>query len=980
MFWLWLESNISKEGITHDLEEMKKKGIGGALLYDGGSSSYSVAKRTPAGPPYLGAKWRELFKFALKEAKRLDIEITLNAGGSGWNVGGPWVTPEFAAQKIVFSDTEISGPRAYSNILPLPSGVLKDSLGNIIYYRDVAVLAYRVNKNISFPHKPIRNWAMKTVNTLPREGIVWSSLLENEPAQLGEIDVYSDSLVYLTQFMDANGVLTWNFPAGKWTVLRFGYTITGKKQSTPSPAGEGLMIDPLNPKAMDMHFKTVPEKLIKDAGDLAGNTLKYFFIDSWEEGAVNWTADFPAEFKKRRGYDIMPYLPILAGKIVDSRPTTNRFLYDFRRTIADCIADYYYGRFQQLSHSFGILCNPEAGGPHPAPLDALQCLGRTDVPMGEFWARANTHRVEDWRRIFVKQSASAAHIYGKNLVAMEAFTTLGPHWEKDPWQLKPTADRAFCEGANQFFMVSFTHSPAKVGKPGYEFFAGTHFNPNITWWEQAGAWTEYIARSQLMLQQGLFVGDVCYYYGDNVPNFVPLKHIDPSLGPGYDYDVTNTEVILNRMSVKDGRIVLPDGMAYRMLVLPDRAAITVKVLRKIYELVKAGATVVGPKPVKAPGLTGYPRSDQTVKVLADTLWGPCDGIIVKEHSFGKGRIIWGKPLREVLVQDGIVPDFEFRGSSDSSFLDYIHKVNKDADIYYVANRNEWWDEAECWFRVEGKEPEIWRPDTGDIQKQLLYTVEDSRIKVPLRLEPFGSVFVVFRKNPNRDHVVSLLRNGRDVFASVGEQVGTTPVAELAPGNDGYIELRAWKSGVYTLKKSDGQEIKINIDKIPASQEITGPWQIQFPEGWGAPESVVLDKLKSWTNSSDPGVKYFSGTATYRKIFNVREEIIENTCLALDMGKVKNIAQVRLNGKELGILWKKPFRVNITNAIKPGENELEIEVTNLWPNRLIGDQFLPEEKRYTRTNVQKFTKDSPLLESGLLGPVRIFVAKRERVRL
>ena len=375
-----------------------------------------------------------------------------------------------------------------------------------------------------------------------------------------------------------------------------------------SPGGAGLMLDHLSAEAMDLHFENTAGKLLAEMGQLAGKSLKYFHCDSWEVGQVNWTPRFMSEFRRRRGYELFPYLPALAGKIVVNREVTDRFYYDFRKTVGDCIVDNHYGRFRDLAHRHGVLFHPELGGAHHVtPLDALKSLGRADIPMGEFWARGNQEIGDaESLRFLVRPAAMAAHTYGSNLVNAEAFTSLGPHWEEDPFQLKPVADRALCEGANRFFFHTFTHSPPEAGKPGYEYYAGSHFNPQITWWEQADAWTRYIARCQFMLQQGLFVADVCYYYGDQVPNTVPLKHVDPALGPGYDYDVISAEALLSRMSVRDGQIVLPDGMSYRILALPDRETIDLPVLRKIAELVRAGATVIGSKPCLATGLCDYP--------------------------------------------------------------------------------------------------------------------------------------------------------------------------------------------------------------------------------------------------------------------------------------------------------------------------------------------------------------------------------------
>ena len=971
VYWWWLEGNVSNEGITRDLQEMKDKGIGGALLFDAGSSAYQVATRTPAGPVFLSPAWRTLYKHALKEANRLGIEISLNIQ-SGWNPGGPMVQPQNAMKKIVWSEKTVRGPANLSEILPVSENVRLD------FYRDIAVQAYKISATQTTTRKPIKDWLIKSVNGQFKrwKGAYPLHILREEwPDVPGEQDVDSADILDLTSLMDASGRLTWQVPEGEWLILRFGYTLTGARVSTCSPGWEGLSLDHLSTAALDFYWDAVVKALIKDADKLAGTTLTFLHTDSWEMGPVNWTADFPREFLQRRGYDLKPYLPVLAGKIVDSREISNRFLWDVRRTIGDCIADNHYKKFAEYSHKHGLGVHPESGGPHSAPIDALQCLGTNDIPMGEFWARAETHRILESERLFGKQPASAAHIYGKKYVNAEGFTTIGPQWERDAWDLKPVADQEFGEGINRIFFHQFTASQLDAGIPGNEYFAGTHYNPNITWWKQSVAFNQYLARCQYLLQQGLFVADVCYYYGDDVPNFVPLKSVDPSLGPGYDYDVVNTEVILTRMSVKDGLITLPDGMSYRLLVLPDWPMMRVNVLKKLTELVHAGATIVGPRPLKAAGLADYPRCDLVVRELADLLWGPCDSKSIKENVYGKGRIFWGVPLHDILLADGVPPDFEYQSRHEGTMWEHVHRKTADADIYFVFNRNNCWGESECTFRVKDVAPELWLADTGETAAIVRHDFVDGRVKIPMRLAPYGSAFVVFRPGPAPHRIVSLLRNGTGIHAGIGDEIRTVPVADVILNQDSRLELQAWQPGLYTLADERKWSAEINVQDIPETFTLAGSWEVRFTKGWGAPESTIFAGLRSWTESKDPGVKYFSGTATYIKNFTIPAEWIREIRLDLDLGQVENIAQVRLNGIDLGILWKKPFRIDISSAVRTGENQLEISVTNLWPNRLIGDQFLAEDKRFTRTNVIKFTKDSPLLESGLLGPVRIFFAQR-----
>ena len=476
--------------------------------------------------------------------------------------------------------------------------------------------------------------------------------------------------------------------------------------SAHSPGGGGYTLDFLSDAAMKMQFDAIATKLLKTVGPLAGKSLKYFHDDSWELGSPNWTVGFPEEFRSRRGYDLAPYLPVLAGYVVDNHDVSNRFLWDFRRTIADCIAENHYGVMRNLSKPYGIGIHPESAGPFYPHIDALQCLGKSDIPMGEFWDSWNEPDGSiPWRQMyglsdFIKQAASAAHVYGKTNVQAEAFTTTRAHWEQSPFELKDVVDHAFCQGLTRVMFHTFTHSPAEAGKPGNEYSAGTHFNPNITWWEQADAWTSYITRCQFLLQQGLFVGDVCYYYGEGAPNFVPAKRrMSPVLPAGYDHDVIDSEALLSRMSVRDGRLVLPDGMSYHLLVLPESEEMSPMVLRKIAELVENGATIVGPRPSRAPGLRDYPHSDRVVKELADQLWGSCDGETVTEQRYGKGKIVWDKPLDKILLAEDVPPDCEIAGSRKDAQFDYIHRRTDTADIYFISNQENRWERFDCSFRV-----------------------------------------------------------------------------------------------------------------------------------------------------------------------------------------------------------------------------------------------------------------------------------------
>jgi hypothetical protein len=980
VFWWWLNSMATKESITRDLEELKAKGFGGALIFDAGSSNYDVAKKTAPGPVFGSKEWKELFVFALKEADRLGLEMSFNIV-SGWNPGGPTVTPKDALKKIVWSEKIIPGMSQFSDTLPQPQGE---------YYHDITVQAFRINnqKQKSF----LMNWQLKSMNDHFRgfDEYPLYKLREENDSLISDYDAKRDSIIDLTKYIDENGKLNWSIPSGDWKILRIGYAITGVKVSTASDGYDGLSFDHLSSEAFKKFFSEVVEPILNDAKPYIGKSLKYLMTDSWEMDVANWTENFRDEFLQRRGYDMTPYLSVLTGQIVENRDISNRFLYDFRKTVSDCIADRMYAEFAKISHERGLLVHPESGGPHAAPIDGLKCLGRNDFPMGEFWARSNTHRFTEDHRLFLKQSSSAAHIYGKRFVAGEGPTSIGPQWERSPKDLKNVFDRNLCEGINRFYWHCFTSSPKEFGLPGNEYFAGTHLNPNVTWWNQSKDFIDYLSRSSFLLSQGLFQADVCFYCGDDVPNFVKRKKMNPELGFGYDYDECNAEVILNRMSVKDGKIIFPDGMSYQILRLPDRDAITLEVLKKIEQLVKDGATVVGPKPIKSTGLKNYPSSNIEVQKIANELWGKCDGKTVTENSYGKGKVYWGKALRDILIEKNVRPDFDFVSSQDSTQMDFIHKKAEGTDIYFVVNRlarkgiydtkyryitslpdrYEWVD---CKFRVIGKQPEIWDPMTGKIEDAVVYREENGYTIISLQFEPEGAKFVVFRKATYNKHFVSVTRNGKSLFPIEKESPEMFPPVRLE-NQKGKIFLEAFQPGKYNLVNAEGKvitsEIKNSCDEI----NIDGSWEVHFPNGWGAPEKATFDKLISWTESNNDGIKYFSGTAEYVKTFNITKDQINSGKLYLDLGNVQELAGVKINGKSIGVLWMPPFISDITNFMSEGKNEIAISITNLWPNRLVGDQFLPKEKRFTKTNVEKFTKDDPLRISGLLGPVKLICSK------
>jgi len=985
-YWWWLNGMATKASITRDLEEMKAKGYGGASLVDAGSSSYNVARKTAAGPVFMSPAWMELYKHAVREADRVGIELSVNVQ-SGWNPGAPTITPEFALKKIVWSEVRVTGGKTIQIDLPQPEKKLM--------YKDVLVQAIPFKENAPVQNKAIKNWTKKVFI----EKIGWKGVYplheyrQDYDGEGKDFAVRKEEIIDLTAYYK-NGKLEWNAPKGEWIVIRYGYTCTGARTSTSSDGWEGLSVDHLSAEAFELFSKTVITPLIQTAKS-AGNSVKFLQTDSWEMDMVSWTNIFPVEFKKYRGYDIQSYMPVLAGRIVESRSESNRFLHDFRKTIGDLVADKHYRLFYKLAHENGMGIHPESGGPHSAPVDAMKVLGISDFPQGEFWSTANTHRIKDDERLSVRQSACVAHTNGKRYVAAEGPTSIGPQWERSPMDLKTNLDRVFCSGVNRIVWHTFTSSPKEFGLPGNEYFAGTHLNPNVTWWKQSNDFINYLNRSSYLLQQGIFVADVLYYYGDDVPNFVFLKEDLPELKFGYDWDKCSKDVILNRVSFDGQKIVLPDGMSYRLLMLPNEKAIDLKVLQKLEKLVKSGMTLVGSRPFETTGLTGFPTDDHKLRALVNRLWGKMDGKTITENRFGKGRVIWGKPVNTILAEMKVEPDLSFKGTHPKTALDYIHRHTDNQEIFFVCNRfgqmkyNDFeyryldmlpdrYEQVECSFRVTGKVPELWNPITGEKSEILTYREENGRTLIPLLLEPEGSIFVVFKDAPQKKHVVEIMKDNQTVFPNFSFRTKSSGYIHFRNSN-GKIHAEINEPGSYSVLWSDGRREELKSVSENAQLPFSGEWEIRFNPKWGAPAQVKTSELKSWTAFEDAGIKYYSGTATYHKSFDLSQSDLMTNRLVLDLGFVKEMASVKLNGHQMQVLWCAPFCFDVTEYAKPGTNELEVEVVNMWVNRLVADGKLPAEKRLTKTNINKF--DAPDAEkylrlSGLMGPVKLEFIKKQ----
>jgi hypothetical protein len=714
-------------------------------------------------------------------------------------------------------------------------------------------------------------------------------------------------VVDLTSKMRPNGRLDWTPPAGRWIVLRFGYSLTGARNSPASPEATGLEVDKLDRTHVKAYFDNYLDQYKNATGGLMGKRgLQYVITDSWEAGVANWTDRMFDEFSRRRGYDMRPWLPVLAGRIVESAEASDRFLWDFRKTLGDLTAENHYDQLTAILHARGMGRYTESHEGGRAFIgDGMDVKRSADIPMSATWlerpGRASRQYDAD-----VHESASVAHIYGQNIVAAESLTVYRNAWAYSPETLKSTADRMMINGLNRFIIHTSVHQPVDDKIPGLGLGPfGQWFTRHETWAEMARPWTTYLSRSSFMLQQGRFVADIVYYYGEdsNVTALFGAKM--PDIPPGYRLDFVSADALINRLSVKDGRIVTAAGMSYRLLALdPNSRHMSLAVLRKVRDLVEAGAVVVGPKPVDSPSLA----DDQAeFRAIVDKLWGP---------RTGSGRVFGDATVAQALAAIGATPDVSYTKPLADTELMFVHRALADGDIYWVVNGNTRNETLETSFRVAGKAPELWHAQTGLVEPAS-YLIANGRTVVPLRLEPDEAVFVVLRK------------------------------AAAAPA-------RALPEPAET-----------------GSLAVVGAWDVAFQAGRGAPATAKFDTLISWSGHTDPGIKYFSGTATYAKAIDIPADWLKaGARFWLDLGDVKNLAEVTVNGKPLGILWKTPFRIDATAALKPGPNALEIKVANLWVNRLIGDKQPGVTKTYTYTAVEFYRADSPLLSSGLLGPVRI----------
>ena len=1052
VWWHWMNGNISKEGIQKDLEWMQRVGIGGFQNFDANLFTPVVV---PKKLVFMTPDWKDAFKFTTQLADQKGLEMAI-AGSPGWSVtGGPWVKPEDAMKKYVWTETRIEGGKPFSGKLPRPSDItgkyqnVEMGAGGLTggfvgekpnFYQDALVIAYRLPSSekmlveltpkvsssggsfalkeltdtdlskavllppmavgqemwiqyefetpqtfkafsvaganesalsefrgnpenrtlkvsddgvnfreiakvsgstvpyntVAIPSTTAKYWRMcwKTLAPAPNmfaamagrpaeepkpEGVHVAEFVLHSSNRIDQLEdkagftpwkensslptnggtdanaVSLDNIIDITDKMLPDGTLNWTPPAGAWGAIRLGYSLTGRQNHPASPEATGLEVDKLDKEAVRRYINTYLD-MYKDAtaGLMGAKGLNYMVLDSYEAGHMNWTKSFPDEFKNRRGYDLRQWVPVLTGRVVTSLEASERFLWDFRKTIGEMIAENHYDVIGEELKKRGMKRYTESHeGGRIYLADGMDVKRNSDIPMSAMWtpgslAGGNDEEVRS--EADIRESASVANIYGKPIVAAESMTSVGKPFQEYPEKLKRTADLEMASGLNRFVIHTSVHQPLDDKKPGFSLGPfGQYFTRQETWAEGGGkGWMSYLGCCCYLLQQGRCVADILYYYGENNNVTWISREKLPSIPAGYEFDYVNSSALLNAIKAQNGKLVAQSGNTYSVLVLDESAKLmTLPILKKIRDLVKAGVKVAGAKPVKSPSLADNEVEYQQI-----------------------ANEIWPSIIPTVAVPT--TPDVIISNAPNKIL--YRHRQTVSQDIYWLNNRSADATEAEISFRVSGKVPELWNPETGKVEK-ISYQIKEGRTIIPLRLESWGAMFIVFGN---------------------------------ATSQQAYTKPATTETTVSSLST---------------------PWKVKFND-----KNVVFDKLTSWSENADTDVKYFSGTATYENNFKINTPIGGKGAVILDLGDVKNIAEVIVNGKNVGTVWKKPFKIDITSAAKEGDNTLQINVTNNWVNRLVGDAQPDVKQKTTFTTMPFYRKDSPLIPSGLVGEVKVLQVK------
>lgn len=950
VYWYFMDGNLNREEMTKDLESMKEVGINNLIFLE-------VGIGVPRGSvDFMSEEWQDLYVHAVGEAERLGIRILLGAGPGWCGSGGPWVKPEESMKHLVFSETQITGGKKVDIELPIPAQrsttwhKMKDP-----YYEDVAV--YAVPSSVVPMIDDIHEKALyerDPYSSKPNVKPYLPSLAEYEDPG-SDVVLSPSQIVNVSQFLEPNGRLIWDAPQGNWTIIRMGKRVSGAStRPAPEPA-LGLESNKMDTVAFRNHLRNYTDILLeKTTPRKEGVGWTGFHIDSWESGAQNWTEGIVEEFKKRRGYDPEPYFLTYTGRAVESVEITERFLWDLRQVCKELVLENHVEFAKTYAHRNDLELTIEPYDMNPA--GDLDLGAIADVIMAEFWSKGfGFHTI-----YAVLQASSIAHIKGHPVVGAEVFTSNNKQaWQLYPGNMKDQSDWALAHGINRFVYHTFAHKPlGEEHRPGMTMGRyGVHWDRGQTWWPMVGAYHQYISRNSFMMQQGQAVADILYLTPEGAPMiFTPPADALEENGAipdkkGYGFDGCSPKMLMEWASVENGKIVFPGATSYEILVLPNFETMTPELLIKITSLVEQGAKIIGVPPLKSPSLVNYPDCDIEVKRLAENLWGSLQvPDAFSEIEIGGGSIYCGgslasqelypsyKSTTELLQKLNIAADF----NSENNTIRFGHRKTNDRDIYFVANRTDKLQKVACTFRAVGQ-PELWMATTGEIRKINNYAVEKGLTTIPMQFFPNESFIVAF--------------SGK-------------------------------------AKQSGSDKNTSNFPVFTEVKTIEGAWDVAFNPKYGGPEHIKFDELQDWTNHEMRGIKYYSGIATYRKSFEVGD--LEDGKYYIGLDEVHDMARVTLNGKEIGVVWCAPWRIDVSDAIKTGTNDLEIEVANRWINRLLGDRQEPDANvrtvkfenglmggkeyttgRYTFTTKQamgSFNYTEPL-SSGLLGPVRIMTTSQ-----
>ncbi|MDR0337891.1 MAG: hypothetical protein LBI18_12455 [Planctomycetaceae bacterium] len=757
----------------------------------------------------------------------------------------------------------------------------------------------------------------------PTPSPLWDAYLWAEPPALpptieenSQLVITPNQIIDLSDRLEKDGTLNWDVPEGEWVIQRTGMLTTNVKNSPATAEAKGLETDKMSKKHIVAHFDAYLGKIFDRIPEEDRKSFKVVVQDSYETGGQNWTDDLVDEFKGRYGYDPTPFIPVLNGRVVGNPDLSDRFLWDLRRIIADKVAYDYVGGLREVSNKHGLTTWLECYGHWGFPGEFLQYGGQSDGVGGEFWNNeGGLGSIEN------RAASSCAHIYGKQQVTAESFTAAGKPFERYPALLKQRCDWSYTEGINETLLHLYIHQPYENRTPGINAWFSTEFNRKNTWFYEMKPFVAYMRRCMFLLQQGLNVADVAYFIGEDAPKMTGV--CDPPLPKGYAFDYINGEILRDRLSVRDNKLVLPHGTTYRILVLPKQNTMRPELLRKLKQLIEDGAVVLGTPPQKSPSMQNYPACDDEVQKLSAEIWGNVDGNNVKSRQVGKGLILSGMTMQEAFDLIRVKPDCAIVSVTsdhvtDQSNILYVHRTVDNTEVYFVTNQIGKPVRASLQFRVKGFIPECWDANTGEIRTLPAFIQQDDLTKVELKLDAFESRFIVFRKQG-------------------------TP-------------------------KSDDIEVNFPTPKVLTT--LGNSWKVQFDVAQrGLEQPVTFEKLEDWTNSPDDAIKYYSGTAIYTTTFDM-DKVDVDTQYFVNLGAVHVIAGVKINGQDAGTIWTSPWQADITKGLKSGTNQLEIRVTNTWVNRLIGDSRLPEQERKTWLTVNQFKPEQKLVPSGLLGSVTI----------